>query len=434
MHALREHYATHGVECAFDGIGGEAMTAEGLRSIVPIAETSVVGFWEVAKRYRFFTRLLAQCSSLLASRADDGQNLYAAFIPVDYPGFNLRLAASARAAGVPTYWYIAPQLWAWGAERAARLRAVVNELLVVFPFEKAFFRERGISTHFVGHPLMDASIFSEPPLALADRSTTSFETTNAEPSTNTNTNTNNVRISTIAILPGSRKQEVERNLPIFLEAASELVRRRLREQQSRSSPAAQRATDPAEQYRFCIAIPRSLSHDAALYAIVERYRNELDIAFTSDARSLMKSARAGIVKTGTSTLEAALLGMPFVMAYRTSALTYWIAKRKVTLPHIALANIVAGRSVVPELIQHEATPAKVANALYALLADESSDESSDNFPDDFSDAHSAAQQTKHFAAIRATLGAAGASAHAARLIAGWTGVQHASRDEPISDS
>jgi lipid-A-disaccharide synthase len=374
MRALRERCATDGVECTFEGIGGEQMTAQGLQSLVPLADISVVGFWEVAKRYRFFTKLLAQCANILRS------GNFTAFLPVDYPGFNLRLAESLRSVNirsVPVYWYIAPQLWAWGAKRAARLRGAVDKLIVVFPFEEEFFRSRGIETHFVGHPLMDDAIFTTTPNPLADRT------------------------NTIALLPGSRAQEVERNLPLFLDAALE-ASSFLAPSPTQRQIEHKKVDKP--DYTFTVAAAPHLA--STLYRIAERSKySSLRITLTNDARSLMQTARAGIVKTGTSTLEAALLGMPFLMAYRTSPLTYQIAKRKVTLPRIALANIVAGREAVREFIQHEATPTALGQELCRLLANDNT---------------AADQMQQDFAGIRSTLGSAGASELAAELIAAWS--------------
>ena len=182
-------------DCRFSGIGGLAMQREGLQSLVPMREISVVGFWEVAKRYPMFRGLLRKCSSILASGGID------AFIPVDYPGFNMRLAKAAKQAGVPVVWYIAPQLWAWGEQRAEALRGVVDKLLVVFPFEEGFFRKHSINTRFVGHPLVDVLEIQAPIRPLPERLT-------------------DTGLREIALLPGSRPQEIRNNLSVMLEAAS----------------------------------------------------------------------------------------------------------------------------------------------------------------------------------------------------------------------
>ncbi|MBD1207331.1 MAG: lipid-A-disaccharide synthase [Ignavibacteria bacterium] len=359
MRALKELLP----ECRFSGIGGANMAREGLESIVPLADISIVGFWEVAKRYPMFKRLLQTTSSMLASGG------YDAFIPVDYPGFNLRLAAAAKAAHVPVAWYIAPQLWAWGSDRAAKLKSLVDTLLVVLPFEPDFFRQFGIDAHFVGHPLMEDPVIAAPPLAVSKRD------------------------REIALFPGSRRQEIARNLPTMLE-----------------SIATMRHISPQyADYRVTLALSPTLpatEYDRLLQETYKRYG--FTIERETDGRRLLARARAGMVKTGTSTLEAALCGMPHVMMYRTSALSYLYAKHLVNLSTIALPNIlmekVHGRNnVVPELVQTMATPHSLAQAMISLLDDTV-----------------AQQMTDDFATLRTMLsnGADGtASGNAARIIA-----------------
>ena len=359
MRALKELLP----ECRFSGIGGANMAREGLESIVPLADISVVGFWEVAKRYPMFKRLLETTSSMLASGG------YDAFIPVDYPGFNLRLAAAAKAAHVPVAWYIAPQLWAWGSDRASKLKSLVDTLLVVLPFEPDFFRQFGIDAHFVGHPLMEDPVIAAPPLAVSKRD------------------------REIALFPGSRRQEIARNLPTMLE-----------------SIATMRHISPKyADYRVTLALSPTLpatEYDRLLQETYKRYG--FTIERETDGRRLLARARAGMVKTGTSTLEAALCGMPHVMMYRTSALSYLYAKHLVNLSTIALPNIlmekVHGRNnVVPELVQTMATPHSIAQAMMSLLDDTV-----------------AQQMTDDFATLRTMLsnGADGsASGNAARIIA-----------------
>lgn len=337
MKAMKSLYATRDIKCVFEGIGGEQMLAEGLESLVALEQVNVAGFWEVAKRYPFFRRLLVQCQKKLAS------GIFDAFIPVDYPGFNLRLATQARRTTptLPICWYIAPQLWAWGASRAQQLQQSVDILLVVFPFEEEFFRRYGIRTEYVGHPLLDrAAVESNPFInAICDL---------------------DKRLPVIALLPGSRTQEIRRNLPLMLQAVQIL------------------ASKPVFQgYEAHVAVAPYVNPD--LYsAIAHRYSRQvhsatkqgvLPIRFVHNSRTLMQQARVGVIKTGTSTLEAALLGLPFVMAYRTSSLTYHIAKRKITLPLIALANIVAGKQVVQEFIQHDATPQAIASEVEHIVLD-----------------------------------------------------------------
>lgn len=323
---------------SFTGIGGPSMIAEGLESIAHIAEMNVVGFWEVAKRYGFFRRRLAEAEDLL-----DGAD---AFVAVDYPGFNMRLAQAAKRKGIPVIWYIAPQLWAWGKRRAAKLAACVDALLVVFPFEVEFFASLGIDTTFVGHPLLD-----DP----------AFEVISGGRDENL-----------LAILPGSRPQEVQRHA-LLLARTVELVSKR----------------DSALR----CAVPTTGLVPASFY----RPLTDSGAILHGNSRELMRQATAGLVKTGTSTLEAGLLGMPFASFYVASPLTYQIGKRLVTLPYLSLVNIVAGRRVVEELIQGAASPGVLADALLRLR----------------DDASLRSSLAGDFAGIRATLGHSGASRNAA---------------------
>lgn len=341
MAALRQLYPG----CVFEGIGGDAMSRQGLQSLVPMSDINVVGFWEVAKRYAFFKKLLARCAQLLQN------SQYDAFIPVDYPGFNIRLAAEARRCTIPVCFYIAPQLWAWGKGRAKKLSSVVDVLLVVFPFEVAFFEQFGIKTKFVGHPLLDD-------LELVD----GFAPVGQ-------------RENIVALMPGSRAQEVRAHLPILLQTA-ELLRK----------------DEPTLD--VVIAAPPSV-HPSLYAPALGRARVE------HNSRLLMKRARVGVVKAGTSTLEAALCGMPFVMMYKTSMLSYIVARQLIRLPSIALANIIAQKRIVHEYIQRDARPDVLSAELLRLVRD----------------THSADAMQEAFRHLRASLGDGGASVRAAHCIA-----------------
>jgi lipid-A-disaccharide synthase len=331
-------------EVEFHGIGGDNMEREGLKSLVALKEISVVGFWEVAKKYGFFKKLLKNCEELLKTGGFD------AFIPVDYPGFNMRLAAQAKLLKIPVIFYIAPQLWAWGENRAKKLAAVIDKLLVVFPFEVEFFKKFGIDTEFVGHPLLDDPAFKD-----------GFKE----------------REYRIAFLPGSRRQEVLKHLPIMEETAKILLKE-------------------LPDVKFSVAQSRNLPDE-----IFKNTFKNLPVSFEKDARALMQKSRAGLVKTGTSTLEAALCGMPFAMMYKTSPLSYHLSKYLVTLEHIALPNILLKRKIVPELIQAEATPNIMARELLKIVRDD----------------EIAAKMQEDFGELRRLLGAEGASRRAAEMIA-----------------
>jgi len=327
-------------DAVFEGVGGPAMEMQGLRNMARLKDLAVSGFWEVAKRYGYFRALLARCSQHLASSRPH------AFIPVDYPGFNLRLAASATTAGVPVAWYIAPQLWAWGQGRAKALAQRTSLLLTVFPFETSFFGQFGIRTTWVGHPLLDHEAYATMP----------------EHSGNT-----------LALFPGSRHQELKHHVPLLLRLLP-LLDKHIMPTCAVAPGVDIRLLDPLQQ--------------AGCYV-------------TTDAQDLLSSAGAGLVKAGTSTLEATLLGLPFATFYRTSALSYALSRRMATISSVTMANILLQRPVVPEYLQSAATPQALAAAAHTLFADRGH--------------RDALREASH--EVRAMLGGPGASRRAAEAIA-----------------
>ena len=173
----------------FFGIGGKFMQAEGLKSLVNLRDISVVGFWEVAKNIKVFSDLLSLCKNIIRRNKID------LFIPVDYPGFNLKIAKFCKSLKIPVFYYIVPQLWAWGKHRADKLKGNVDKLLVVFPFEVDFFKEHGLDAHFVGHPLLECAAFSQPMKTYEERK------------------------KILALFPGSRKQEIKKHIPLLINTA-----------------------------------------------------------------------------------------------------------------------------------------------------------------------------------------------------------------------
>lgn len=306
-------------DCRFIGFGGPEMESQGLQSLIPMSEISVVGFLEVAKKYSLFTKLMKQCKEKLKNEKPD------IYIPVDYPGFNIRLASHAKSLGIKVVYYIAPQLWAWGRNRTNKLRKSVDKLLVVFPFEEKFFGSVDIDTEFVGHPLLEDPIFAEIP---------------------------NKDKDLIALLPGSRNQEIKNHLKLFLETTKHLP----------------------NNLKFGLA--KSKNIDSSLFDMVKEYEN---VEIWNNSRELMKKASYGVVKTGTSNLEAALCEMPFSMVYKTSFLTYHLAKQLINLDYISLVNILANKPIVPEIIQSDVSSKSIAKSIeehlqnkneYHLILDE----------------------------------------------------------------
>jgi lipid-A-disaccharide synthase len=293
------------------------MAAEGVELIADVEDLAVMGFIEVLSRLPFFLRLRKQVFSTLRSEGVD------LVIPIDYPGFNLRLARHARAEGRRVLYYIAPQVWAWHASRAKDLARDTDKVAVILPFEEDFLRAQGADAEFVGHPLLDL------PQGRDDRITW-CRAAGIDPDR-----------PLLALMPGSRVQEVARHLPVFSAAASAV-------QQHRSDT------------QVLVGAPTVLGDDQYLTS---------QYATTRQTAELLRYATAAIVKSGTTTLEAALFGTPFVVAYRMNPITYQLARRLVRVPHIALANLVAGSRIVPEFVQEEVTAAGLAASVLPLLAE-----------------------------------------------------------------
>jgi len=346
----------------FQGFGGPAMEMQGLQSVARIEDLAVTGFSEVARRYGYFRALLERCGNLIA------QQQPALFIPVDYPGFNIRLAAHARKAKVPVAWYIAPQLWAWGARRAKNLAAVVDRLLVVFPFEQEFFSNVGIRTELVGHPLLDDPVFD---VTTEHLSTENLSTENL-PATSAPAGH---APATIVLMPGSRTQEVRRHVPILAELARGIH---------------------ASLQNVRIEVPKPERLDASLY---ERLIGE-GAALVTDPRQSLRNGTAGIIKAGTSTLEASLLGLPFATFYKTSAVSYAVAKQLVRVSSVTMMNLLLNRRVVHEYLQRDATPAQLLGEVHELMSN----------ADRRAELISASQE------VRALLGGPGATVRAADVI------------------
>ncbi|NJD19292.1 MAG: lipid-A-disaccharide synthase [Gemmatimonadetes bacterium] len=299
------------------GTGGPCMAGAGVRLLAGLDRLAVMGFVEVVRHLGFFRELLATVTRRLESGEID------LVIPVDYPGFNLRVARAAHRLRIPVLYYIAPQVWAWRPGRVRQLAAHARHVAVILPFEQELMARAGAAATFVGHPLL------ERPDAVPTRQAF-CAAEGLDP-----------HRPVLALLPGSRRQEVERHLGPFVEAA-ELARRTLPDLQ----PVLARAPSVRDEGLALAGLPVTL-----------------------DARALLRHARAALVKSGTSTLEAALEATPFVVAYRTHPLTYALARRLVRVPHISLANLVAGQEVVPELVQGSATPQAMAERLVPLLGD-----------------------------------------------------------------
>lgn len=311
-------------ETVFWGIGGDALSAEGVELLQHTDRMSVMGIVEVLKHYRFFKGMLKQVLAEV-----DQRNPEAALL-VDYPGFNLRLAAELKKRGVKVYYYISPKVWAWNRKRIPRMAKVIDRLMVVFPFEVALFQDTGLQVDYVGNPLVEQidEFLATKPEHLP------WQTQRR-----------------IALLPGSRKQEIERILPAMLETAKRLE-----------------AKFP--DLSFMIPTPNKQIGQIVKGQVFHcRHKPSRLNVVCGRAREVMRQAEAAIVTSGTATLEAALIGTPHILVYKTSAFTYWFARAVVKISHIGLVNIVADRTVCPELIQHDATPEAMAEQTTALMTD-----------------------------------------------------------------
>jgi lipid-A-disaccharide synthase len=339
--ALERQLAARGLRAEFIGMGGDRMAAAGLQPIVRSEDMAVMGLTEVLlhlpRIYREFRRLK---QAIRARRP-------AVAILIDFPEIHFRLAREFHRLGIPVIYFVSPQLWAWKQHRIELVRKYVSRMLVIFPFEQAFYRERSIPAEFVGHPLAELP----PPSVSREDFAREHGLLTSRP--------------WIGLLPGSRLHEIEGNLPEMLTAA------RLLAANQNAGPGAVPQAGAASQLEFILPLAPTLTaaQRTAVQSLAARHGSGLSIHFARDARAVLHHARASIVASGTATVEAALAGNPFVVVYRVSPLTYAIARRVVKVPHVAMANLIAGRRLVPELIQGDFTAANIVQQISPLLPD-----------------------------------------------------------------
>ncbi len=335
IEALKRQLAKSGHSVQFFGMGGPRMVQTGLEPVVRAEDMAVMGVTEVI---RHMPRIYGGFRKL---RQSIRNRRPAAAVLIDFPDVHLKLAEELHRLGIPVIYFVSPQLWAWKKYRIKRVRRFVDRMLVIFPFEEGFYRERGIEAEFVGHPL------AELPLPAITRE--QFAAQNGLGPANT----------WIALLPGSRFREIGHNLPEMLTASRQLA--------LRQSPAAH----PTETYEFLVPLAPTLdtTQRAEVSQLVKNCGLGLPIRIVDDARAALRHARASVVASGTATVEAALIGNPFVVVYRVTPLTYAVAKRVVDVPHVAMVNLIAGKRLVPELIQHDFTASNIVKELELLLPD-----------------------------------------------------------------
>jgi len=306
----------------FFGVGGEKMRAAGCDTVVDAKDLSVVGITEILshlpKIWGLFHKLIADADRRKPDLA----------IVIDSPAFNWRVARQMKKRGVPVVYYVCPQFWAWRQGRVRLLRKYVDKALVIFPFEEKFYRDRGVDAEFVGHPLADL-----PRPAISRNEYAAQYGLDAGK-------------TWITLMPGSRVKEVRMNLPSMLQAAKLL----------------------GPEYAFLIpvapTIPKTL-----IVELTKIDAGTVPVDLTSEALPALAHSRAGIIASGTATVEAAMMETPFVMVYRVTPLTHLLGRSIVKVPHFAMVNLIAGKEVVPELVQQAFTPERVAAEVNKIISD-----------------------------------------------------------------
>jgi lipid-A-disaccharide synthase len=330
---LKRRLDSGGQSAAFFGMGGPRMAAAGLERIVRAEDVAVMGITEVVRHLPRIYREFRKLKQSLRDRRPDVAVL------IDFPDIHFKLAEELHRLGVPVLFFVSPQLWAWKKHRIKLVQKYVDRMLVIFPFEEPFYRERGVAAEFVGHPMAELPL---PAISRAD-----FAAANDLHPGKT----------WIGLLPGSRAKEIRDNLPEMLRAA-ELM-----------------AVDSGIEFVLPLAPTLTAIQREFVARMVKEAFSGLTVRLVDSARSALFHARASIVASGTATVESALIGNPFVVVYRVSPITYAIAKRVVTVPHIAMANLIAGKRVVPELIQNDFTASNIVRRLSPLITDGASRQS-----------------------------------------------------------
>lgn len=327
--ALQQQLAQKGKTTELFGMGGERMQAAGVERIVRAEDVSVMGLTEVlAHLPRIYGEFRKLKQAIRARRPDIA-------ILIDFPDFHFRLAREFHRLGIPVIYFVSPQLWAWKKHRIKLVQKYVRKMLVIFPFEESFYRDHGVQAEFIGHPLAEL-----PPPSISREQ---FARENALTPAQT----------WIGLLPGSRPHEIRDHLPTLLEAARLLMA-------SNHMPL---------EFMIPLAPTLNAAQRAAVHRGVQELASDLAVRLVEDARAALFHARASVVASGTATVEAALIGNPFIVVYRVSPITYAIARLVVNVPHVAMANLIAGKRAVPELIQNDFTASNIAAQLAPLLPD-----------------------------------------------------------------
>ncbi len=307
---------------SFHGIGGKHMEEAGVKILIPASDMAVVGLTEVFSKLLKILQAHRTLKNLLKNCPPD------LLIPIDYPGFNLHLAGVAKRYKVPVLYYISPQVWAWRTGRVKKIAKRVDRMAVILPFEERFYRQRGVDVEYVGHPLMD----SIPQHLDKNEIIRKMGLENAYP--------------VLGLLPGSRNEEIGNHLPVMIKAVEIL-------------------SSHYPHLRGLLPVAPTI-HPERVQSFLKQSPAEISLS-QSSIYDTLTACDLALVASGTATVETAILGIPMVLVYRASAITFWVAKRVVKVPFLGLVNLVAGEQVIPELIQDDVTPDRLAHEALAIL-------------------------------------------------------------------
>lgn len=345
-------------ELSFSGIGGSEMKAAGVSILFDAAKIAVVGFIEVLSHLK---DIITAQRLLRRQLADRKPSL---LILIDFPDFNLLLARKAKKLGIPVFYYISPQVWAWRSGRVKTMARLVNSIGVILPFEEQYYRDRGVDAHYVGHPLLDSVRVHQ----TRDQFSSKLRIAKGK--------------KIVGLMPGSRIKEINRLFPVFLEAADLLQKK------------------SGEAMCFLVPCAPTLTEKDLFESGLDQWNAQLDIHIVHENRyEMMAACDAVIAASGTVTLELLLVDTPMVVAYKVSPRTYQLGRLLVKVKYFSLVNLIAGREIVPELLQEEANPERISQELYQLLYDETVRERLEN----------------GFSLVKNKLGGPGASQRAAEL-------------------
>ncbi len=352
---LARHLKEHDGTLELYGCGGRALAGQGVHMLADLVSISVVGVLEVAKKYHVFRKIFRDVLNFLDREKPD------AVVLLDYPGFNLKLAPEVKKRGIKVIYYISPQIWAWAPRRIQKIRAVVDLMLVILPFEKELYERAGVPVRYVGHPSLDRT------LDLPSRPAW-LQSQKLDPAGRY-----------IALLPGSRAMEVQKILPVMLKTAAIIAKE-----------------FPASTF----IIPCAGDH---LRALIQAMACSSGLSLRVVDGQAMEAAMVSdlaLVASGTATLETALMGTPMVIVYKVNPPTYWIGRMLIRIPYLGLVNVLTKQHIAPEFLQNRARPDLIAAEALALLTDFSR----------------ASRMREEFEKLKHSLGESGASERAAGAI------------------